>query len=121
VTIKEVVELAQPFIVVASSILVPLIVAYFGNKIATANKESENRVKYVELAVSILRTEPKPETKLLREWAVGLLDDQAPVKLSLDAKKQMLEQPLLGGVLSGNVTLDGITASGTIHGSPPKT
>ena len=113
---KETLESIQPLTVILSSVAVPLIIAYFGNSIATANKNSENRVKYVELAVSILKVEPKSESRALREWAVELLDDQAPAKLSAVARAQLLDRALLGGT----ATLDSVSASGTINGTPTK-
>ena len=110
---KEFLDYAQPISVILSTVAVPLLVAYFGNSISTANKRSENKVKYVELAVSVLRSDPTPESRALREWAVGLLDNQAPVKLSESAQKQLLEHAIpISGILSGNINLDDATVSG---------
>ena len=118
---KEFLEFAQPISIILSTVAVPLLVAYYGNAISSANKEAENRVKYVELATAILRSEPKPDSQPLRGWAVELLDSQAPVKLSAAAKKQLLERAIpVSGVLSGNVQLDDATASGGFSSAPPK-
>ena len=118
---KEFLEFAQPISIILSTVAVPLLVAYYGNAISSANKEAENRVKYVELATAILRSEPKPDSQPLRDWAVELLDSQAPVKLSAAAKKQLLERAIpVSGVLSGNVQLDDATASGGFSSAPPK-
>ncbi len=117
-TLKEALELVQPIAVILSSVAVPLVVAYFGNSITIANKDSENRVKYVELAVSVLKADPKPESHALRAWAVDLLDSQAPTKLTSDARKQLQERPLdlRPATLGGNATLDGVTTSGSLSG-----
>lgn len=57
-------------------------------------KNSESRVRYVDLAIEQLRAAPTPETTALREWAVELLDSQAPVKLSDAAKRQLMSMPI---------------------------
>jgi len=56
---------------------------------------SANRVRYVELAISQLRTPPTAETSALRDWSIELLDSQAPVKLPPAAKQQLRSSALL--------------------------
>lgn len=82
-------------VVAISSIFVPLVIAGIGAWYNISMKNSENRVRYVELAIEQLRAEPTPETTALREWAVELLDSQAPVKLSDAAKHQLMSTPLV--------------------------
>ena len=118
---KEFLEFAKPIFFILSTVAVPLLVAYYGNGISPANKKLENRVKYVELATAILRSKPKPDSQPLRNWAVELLDSQAPVRLSAAAKKQLLERAIpVSGLLSGNAQLDGVTVAGGFSGAPPK-
>jgi ribosome biogenesis SPOUT family RNA methylase Rps3 len=121
-TLKEALEIIQPITIILSSIAVPLVIAHFGNSVAVANKESENRLKYVELAVSVLQADPKPDAHALRTWAVDLLDSQAPTKLSSEARKQLQQKPLdlRPAMLGGNVTLDPASVSGAISGDPGK-
>lgn len=82
-------SLITAYAALISSVAVPLVVAGIGAWYNINIKDSENRVRYVELAISQLRTPPTPETSALREWAVELLDSQAPVKLSPAAKLQL--------------------------------
>lgn len=82
---------AAPF---AASVLVPLVVLFVGNNFTKSMKEAENRLKYVELAVSILRSEPKEENASLRSWAVDVLQQQAIVPLSAEAQTQLKSQKL---------------------------
>lgn len=82
------------FAALFSSVAVPLTIAGIGAWYNVNIKDSENRVRYVELAIAQLRTPPTPETSALREWAVELLDSQAPVKLSPAAKLQLKSNPL---------------------------
>ena len=84
----------QTYVTIISSIALPLVIAVVGGCYNVNMKNSENRVRYVELAIAQLRAPPTPETSALREWAVGLLDSQAPVKLSPAAKLQLMSSPL---------------------------
>jgi len=68
-----------------ASVLVPLAVVIVGNVYSMSMKDTENRLKYVELAVSILRAEPQAESAPLRAWAADVLNDQSVVKLSPEA------------------------------------
>jgi hypothetical protein len=52
-------------------------------------KESDNRVRYVELAIGVLRTSPTPDTSAVREWAIDILNEHSTVKLSSAAKVQL--------------------------------
>ena len=81
-------------VVAISSIFVPLVIAGIGAWYNISMKNSESRVRYVELAIEQLRAAPTPETAALREWAVELLDSQAPVKLSDAAKRQLMSTPI---------------------------
>ena len=75
---------------------VPLVIAWLGNSYNAAIKDSENRVKYVEIAIAELRSTPRQETEALRVWVVDLLDSQAPVKLSPEAREQLKRFRSLG-------------------------
>jgi len=110
-----------PFI---GSIAVPLAIAWVGGSYNASIKDSENRVRYVELAISQLRTAPTPETSALRDWAIELLDSQAPVKLSSTTKQQLKSSALsvqLSGAAVGQSTARGdvsIVPQGSESGAP---
>lgn len=74
--------------------VVPLVIACVGIYYSAEQKDSETRVKYVEIAVQQLRAEPTPETAALRIWAVDLLEAHSPVKLPAEARDQLLMHPL---------------------------
>ena len=78
---------------VVASVFIPLTVAWIGYVYNTSIKNSENSVKYVELAVSILRVEGNDGA--LRSWAVDLLNHQAAVKLSVEAQDQLRRTKLI--------------------------
>lgn len=110
-------DLWDKFQIVSSGLLVPLVIGGVGIFYGVSQKESENRVKYVEIAVEQLRSAPTPETATLREWAVELLDNQSPIKLSAEAKAQLRSYPLAraidlsataGALASGSATLTAV-------------
>lgn len=78
-----------------TSILVPLAVAFVGSTYSSAMKDSENRLKYVELAISLLRAEPTEQTIALRTWAVAVINHQAIVPLTSEAQAQLLQQRIV--------------------------
>lgn len=87
--------------------MLPVVVALVGGAYTWTAKQSENQVRYVELAIAQLRSAPTSESAALREWAVDLLDSQAPVKLSAAARVQLRSSrlaspPLLGGDARGS-------------------
>lgn len=123
---KDVWEILQSLAPIIASIAVPLAIAWVGGAYNATIKDSENRVRYIELAIAQLRSPPTPETAALREWATELLDSQSPVKLSSAAKAQLKSSalPLVvsasapGAVLTGTSMLTGGGASATNDGKP---
>jgi hypothetical protein len=79
---------------VTASLMIPLVVAYLGNAVSKDQKDKEIGVRYVELAVGILRTEPNPQTKSLREWAVSVIDHYSQVPLPKEARDELQFQQL---------------------------
>jgi hypothetical protein len=74
-----------------TAIGVPVTVAFIGSLYTTAIKESETRVKFVELAISILKSEPTTETGSLRSWAVETINKNSEVKLNETTGKQLIK------------------------------
>ena len=89
---KDVWDKVQTGSVLIASITIPLVALVVGNLVSTSQKESENRIKYTEIAVSILRTEPTDSTTALREWAVEILAVHSAVPLSPAAKEELKNQ-----------------------------
>ncbi len=92
---------------IVASVAVPLAIAWVGGTYNASIKDSENRIRYVELAIEQLRSPPTPETTALREWAVELLDSQSPVKLSPAAKAQLKSNSLLSATAAGAAIASG--------------
>lgn len=82
---------------IIASVFVPLAVVIIANIYAGAMKDSETRIKYVELALAILKSPPATKTDL-REWAIKLINNYSEVKLDSSVRAQLLEEPLLSDV-----------------------
>lgn len=85
-----------------ASVLVPLVIALVGNAYTTALKQSENRVKYTELAISILKDKPAPETQEVRSWAIDVINQYSGVAMSAQVKTQLLGRSLRQSDLAGS-------------------
>jgi|SRR4029450_13259267 hypothetical protein len=87
-------EKARTMSAILAAVVIPVAVALVGNWYATALKEREIQVRYVELAVSILSQKPTQENSQLRLWAVDVIDFYSAVKLSKDARLELLREQL---------------------------
>lgn len=97
------------------NLALPIVVAAIGAWYNINVKDSENRVRYVELAIAQLRSPPSAETSALRSWAIDLLDSQAPIHLTQEAKRQLMLQPLpiqLSGSAKGEASSSATLATG---------
>jgi hypothetical protein len=101
---------------IASLLAVPLVVAFGSWKLQKQLAEQTNviqegiarqtslterdiaalnvQVDYVNLAINILRDQPTKTPRPLREWAVAILAQNSPVKLSDEMQKALLSEPL---------------------------
>jgi hypothetical protein len=86
---KDVWDKMQAVAGLAASVLIPLAVAWVGNGYNKAIKDSENSVKYVELAITILRAEPTEGNESLKAWAVEVVNNHAAIKLSPEAQAEL--------------------------------
>lgn len=75
---------------IVSLLAVPVGIAYFGNKIQESIAERQTQREYVQLAVSILSTRPISKDDPLRPWAIQIIDQNAPVKLSAEQRRGLL-------------------------------
>ena len=81
---------------VAALIAVPVLIAFCGHSINSTLKNREIEVKYIEIAVSVLRDRPGDETAGLRNWAVDVLRSYSPVPLNKDVIEELKRNPLPG-------------------------
>ena len=88
--------------VLIASVLVPIVLAIVGQAYTSAMKQSENRVKYTELAISILKDKPIPETQDVRAWAIDVVNQYSGVPMSSQVREQLLRSRLVGSDLSNS-------------------
>jgi hypothetical protein len=95
---------------IIASVCTPIVIIVSGVVINSALKKSEIRVKYVEVAVSILKDKPRDDTKALRNWAIDVLESNSITPLSRDAIEELRMYPLPPGIYlrdeAGNIITD---------------
>jgi|TARA_B110000908_G_C10006510_1_gene336555 SMC interacting uncharacterized protein involved in chromosome segregation len=79
---------------IIASIFVPIAIVIIGNSYSTALKESEIQVRYVELAVEILKEDPSKKRSNMREWAVDLINNYSEIEIDLETRNELLRDPL---------------------------
>lgn len=75
-------------------ILIPVLVGLFGYFINASVKDKEISLKYVEIAIGILKGDPDKETPALREWAISVINSNSPVKLDTKVREELKRKPL---------------------------
>jgi hypothetical protein len=74
---------------ILASIAIPIVLAISGYIIDSTIKEKELGLKYVEVAVGILKSKPNSETNALREWAISIIQRHSSIPLSTEAIKEL--------------------------------
>jgi hypothetical protein len=74
---------------VIATVTVPVVVALVGNSYSKEQKDKEIGVRYVELALEILRTAPSPDNKALRTWAISVVDHYSVLPLPKEAQTEL--------------------------------
>lgn len=80
---------------IIASVFIPLAVVLIGNWYSSALKESEIQVRYVELAVEILKENPSDKKTNMRRWAVDLVNNYSEIQIDKQAREELLNTPLL--------------------------
>lgn len=78
-----------------ASVLVPIVIALVGHSYTSAIKEAENRVRYTELAISILKEDPEKDRNDVREWAVDVINQYSGVPMSANVRQQLIGTRLI--------------------------
>lgn len=79
---------------IIASLLIPLVIAFVSQSYTTAMKQNEISVRYVEIAISILKSPPDPATDSLRNWAIDVINHHSEVPLTSQALIEMQKQNL---------------------------
>ncbi|MBB4819283.1 hypothetical protein HNP29_002673 [Pseudomonas alcaligenes] len=88
-----------------AAVFIPVAVAFLANEIASANKQREAEVKFVELAVTILTEDPRTDENAkadqeIRGWAVKILDAYSGVPMSKDQAEAVISTTALPAIPS---------------------
>lgn len=88
----------ESFSKIIAAIFIPFIIAYMGNKVAESNSQRDAQTRLVELAIEILNKEivgkNKAEEKILKEWAVKVIDNYSGVPLPKELKSAIVDNKL---------------------------
>ena len=77
------------------ALAIPIVIHFSASNYANSLKEREIGVRYVELAINILREDPnKQNAKELRRWAIDVINENASIKLSANAIKDLMDRKL---------------------------
>ncbi len=77
------------------AIAIPIVIHFSTVNYTNSLKEREIGVRYVEVAINILREDPdKQKTKELRRWAIDVINKNATIKLSANAIKDLMDRKL---------------------------
>jgi hypothetical protein len=79
------------------ALIIPIVLGVGGYFLNLALKNRESQTKMVELAIDILKVEPKPnneEDKALRNWAMDVIDKYSEVKLPQKVRDALESKPL---------------------------
>ena len=88
---------------IVASIAIPVVLLIVGNGFTSTQNNNANQLKYVEIALGILKTEPVAGDEGLRAYAVSLLEVNSPVKILTEAKEKLLTKQLK---ITANLYLD---------------
>lgn len=79
---------------VLATILIPIVIAVVSQSYTSALKQNEIGVRYVELAIGILRVPPEESPERLRAWAIDVVNSYSEVPLPEGALLELKEYQL---------------------------
>jgi hypothetical protein len=80
------------------SIATPIVVLLLGALFTQFAKEGETKARLVEVAVDVLKTDPKTTQSIpgLRDWAVDVINSYSPKPLPTQSARDLINKPLPG-------------------------
>jgi hypothetical protein len=89
---------AQVVGAILGSIAAPIVVILLGSLFAWSMKEGETKARLVEVAVDVLKTDPKTTQSIpgLRDWAVDVINSYSPKPLPARSARELINSPLPG-------------------------
>ncbi len=87
---------------VIAAVLAAVATGWFG----FASKDEELRVHLVEIAIGILRADPKEDVTPARAWAIDIIEKNSGVPFKADDRAALLHKPILSRDLGGWKPID---------------
>src|SRR4051812_6194934 len=81
--------------IAVSSVISAVAIPIVGYWVSSAVKNKEIEGKFVELAVSILKEEPKPSQLNLRRWATEIINHYSGISLSEAAASDLINRTVI--------------------------
>jgi len=75
--------------------LVPVVTAWIAGRYADASARRDANVRLVEVAVGVLQQPPSSATRVMRVWAVAVVDKYSEVPLGDAARKALTDSIVL--------------------------
>ena len=91
-------ETIEIFNKIASSfaaILIPILVVWLGNKLSSTFKEKEIRLKYIEMAIDVLKEKPEDKDLDIRQWAIDVISEYSEIEIPKTAQNRLLKEQSL--------------------------
>ncbi|MCG7375235.1 hypothetical protein MHL40_21530 [Pseudomonas luteola] len=85
----------QAYANIFASVMVPILIAVFGWLIQVKQSEEGAKKDYVQMALSILNNKDRAEDEELRQWAIKVLDETAPVPFTKGLKDGLAKGDLV--------------------------
>ena len=77
------------------TILTPITILISGYLINLTLQENEIKVKYIEIAIDILKTEPTKENTELRLWAIKIIKEYSQIAISPEIELELINNSLI--------------------------
>jgi len=81
--------------ILVGTILIPILISHSTKEYSKSLKEREIGIRYVELAINILREDPaKQDMEDLRTWAIAVINKYSSIPLSEKSKNELMKKKL---------------------------
>ena len=85
----------KDYFVPIATVAITALAAFSGSWIASATKKKEMDLQYIQIALGILREKPdESQISAARSWAIELINETAPIKISEAVRDDLLRRPL---------------------------
>lgn len=77
------------------TIFIPIIIVWISNKLSNTFKERDIRLKYIQVAIDILKEKPEDKDLDMRQWAIDVLSEYSEIELPKTAKNRLIHEQAL--------------------------